>query len=54
MIAETIKLLQSGDWYGCSENIEIAKGKNELPKTWREVKEQIKRRKYFIWHNGKK
>ena len=47
MIAETIKLLHSNQWYGCSENIEIAKGKNEIPKTWKEAKEQIKR--YRLW-----
>lgn len=52
MIAETIKLLQSSEWYGCSENIEIAKGENEIPKRWKEVKEQIKRR--MIWLNTKR
>lgn len=29
MIAETIKLLQSNNWYGISESIEIAKGRDE-------------------------
>lgn len=49
MIAETIKLLQSSTWYGCSETIEIAKGKNEMPSNWKEAKEQIKRYKLFIF-----
>lgn len=52
MIAETIKLLHSHTWYGCSENIEIAKGKNSIPKNWKEAKEQIKR--YKIWLFTKK
>jgi len=43
MIAETITLLQSNDYYGCSETIEIAKGKNAIPKTWAQAKEKIKR-----------
>lgn len=52
MIAETIKLLQSNKWYGCGENIEIAKGKNEIPYNWSEAKEQIKR--YKLWLFAKK
>lgn len=48
MIAETIKLLHSNEWYGQSETIEIAKGKNEIPKTWKQAKEQIKRYKLYI------
>jgi hypothetical protein len=47
MIAETIKLLKSNKWYGCGENIEIAKGKNEIVKNWSQAKEQIKRQKYW-------
>lgn len=52
MIAETIKLLHSNTWYGCGENIEIAKGKNSIPKNWKEAKEQINR--YKIWLFTKK
>jgi len=48
MIAETIKLLQSNTWYGCSDNIEIAKGKNAIPKNWQQAKEQIKRYRYSL------
>ena len=52
MIAETIKLLQSFHWYGSGETIEIAKGKNAIPKNWKEAKEQIKR--YKLWLLKKK
>lgn len=54
MIAETIKLLQSNSWYGCNEIIEIAKGKNAVPKTWKEAKEKIRRRKYMEADKGRK
>lgn len=53
MIAETIKLLHSHTWYGCGENIEIAKGKNAIPKTWKEAKEQIRRYKFFLYKDKK-
>lgn len=43
MIAQTIKMLQSDQWYGCGHTIEIAKGKNGIPKTWKETKEKIRR-----------
>lgn len=51
---KTIKLLQSGTWYGHSETIEIAKGKNAIPKTWKEAKEKIRRRKYMETDKGRK
>jgi hypothetical protein len=47
MIAETIKLLQSNTWYGCGDNIEIAKGKFAIVKNWKQAKEQIKRYKFW-------
>jgi len=31
------KLLKSNDFYGCTENIEIAKGKYKMPETLKEV-----------------
>jgi|11_taG_2_1085331.scaffolds.fasta_scaffold294737_2 hypothetical protein len=37
------KLLKSNDFYGCTENIEIAKGKYKMPETLKEGYEQIKR-----------
>lgn len=46
MIAEIIRQLQSGKWYGCSDTIEIAKGKHAIPKTWEQAKEKIRRVKY--------
>lgn len=49
MIAETIRLLQSSEWYGCGENIEIAKGRNSIPKRWSEVKEKIKRNRLWLF-----
>jgi hypothetical protein len=48
MIAETIKLLHSGQWYGCGKTIEIAKGKNAIPRTWKGTKEKIKRMRYML------
>lgn len=49
MIAETIKLLQSNKFYGCSEIIELAKGKNAIRKNWKEVKEQIRRNRIMLF-----
>lgn len=47
MIAETIKILHSNNWYGCSEVIEMAKGKNSIPKTWQDVKKKIRRANFM-------
>ena len=52
MIAEIIKLLHSGEWYGAGEFTEIAKGKNAIPRNWKEANKQIKR--YRLWQFGKK
>ena len=43
MIKEILKLLSLDPHYNQSENIEIAKGKNQIPKTWKQGFEQIKR-----------
>lgn len=43
LIIDTIKLLQSEKWYGCSDVIEIAKGKNAYSRTWPQAKEKMKR-----------
>lgn len=43
MIKQIIDLLNSLDHYGQSDNIEIAKGKYELPSTFKMAFEQIKR-----------
>lgn len=47
MIADTIKLLHSLAWYGQAETIEIAKGKNSIPKNWDDAKEKIVRAKHM-------
>jgi len=44
-----IDLLNIDDWLGVSENVEIAKGKYEIPTTWNKGKQQIKRK----WHELK-
>jgi hypothetical protein len=42
MITKVIKVLESDDFYGISENVEIAKGKYKivrtLPQFWRQLK----------------
>jgi hypothetical protein len=43
MLKNIIELLQLTEHYGVSENIEIAKGKNELPKTMKKSYNQLKR-----------
>ena len=43
MLKNIIQLLQIHDHYGVSENIEIAKGKNELPKSFKKTVPQLKR-----------
>lgn len=39
-----ITLLNMGDWYVGSEEINIAKGKYKSPSNWKEFKNVIKRR----------
>jgi len=43
MIAQIIDLLQKNNFYGAGENTEIAKGKNEIAKNWKDAKRKIKR-----------
>ena len=43
-IANIVRTLQSGDFYGVSEEVEIAKGREQIPKTWKVVFRKIKRR----------
>lgn len=43
MIKQILELLAISDWYGVSENIDIAKGKYSGCKNWSDVKESIKR-----------
>ena len=41
---EILKLLRQHDYYGVSENIEIAKGKNKIPETTKEAYNYVKRK----------
>ena len=50
MIANIIKVLQSGEFYGAGEYTEIAKGKNEYVTDYR----GLKRKLYRQWHLLKK
>jgi hypothetical protein len=43
MIAELIEILQSGNFYGVSKEIEIAKGKHEKVYTFKDMKTKIVR-----------
>jgi len=43
MLKNIIELLQLTEHYGVYENIEIAKGKYELPKTMKQGVKQLKR-----------
>ena len=43
MIKQILELLALHEHYGQSETIEIAKGKYEIPKTFKQGFEQIKR-----------
>jgi hypothetical protein len=43
MIGIIIKLLQQDDFLNVSDNVEIAKGKYELPKDFKGLKTKIKR-----------
>jgi hypothetical protein len=46
MIKSIIDLLNTKDYYGVSERIDIAKGIYALPITWKDARKNIKRR---IW-----
>jgi ABC-type uncharacterized transport system YnjBCD substrate-binding protein len=43
MILLIIKLAQTQEWYGVSEVVEIAKGKNQYKQTWGQATKSIKR-----------
>ena len=46
MIKNIIDLLNLYDWYGVSENVDIAKGKYRAVRNWDEAKKQLKRQYY--------
>jgi len=41
MIAQIVRTLQSNEFYGAGEYTEIAKGKNEIAKDWKDAKRKI-------------
>jgi chitinase len=43
MIKNVIELLSLSDYYSVSERVDIAKGKNELPNSWKDTFKKIKR-----------
>ena len=56
MIKNIVDLLNISEHYGISENIDIAKGKNELPNSWKDALAKIKRhrksnKKPFGWND---
>ena len=42
-IVSVINILRTEKFYGGGDNIEIAKGKNQIVFSWSELKEKIKR-----------
>jgi len=43
MLDLIFKILDIDDWKGVSNNIEISKGKYELPENWNDIKNRFKR-----------
>jgi len=43
MIAHILKMLSIDDFYGESDNIDIAKGKNQIPTSFNKAIKKIKR-----------
>lgn len=43
MVKNVLDLLSMSDYYGISERVDIAKGKYELPTTWKGTLKWIKR-----------
>lgn len=44
MIGDIIRLLQTDKWERLSEEVEIAKGRDSIPRSWRKMFHLIKRR----------
>ena len=42
-IIEIIDVLKKSEYYGAGKSVELAKGKNQITTTWRELKVKIKR-----------
>ena len=43
MVRAIIEMLNYSDYYGISERVDIAKGKYEVPTTWKKIKNTLKR-----------
>lgn len=48
MIENCLKLLFQFEYYAESEIIDIAKGKNEIPRSWNDFKIKAKRRNAWL------
>lgn len=48
MIKVIIEMLNAGNHYGISERVDIAKGKYQIPYTWKDLGKNIKRRLWLI------
>jgi len=48
MITDILNMLRIDDFYGKSDNIEIAKGRYKLPTTVKDVFKQTKRERKYI------
>ena len=46
MIKNIIDLLNTGEFYGVSKNVDFAKGSRKIPYTTKQLKQLIKR----MWH----
>lgn len=46
MIKEILELLNADNWYGISENVDIAKGKYKAVSDIKELKQTLKRIRY--------
>ncbi len=46
MIKNIIDLLNTGNFYGVSKNVDFAKGSRKIPYNWKQLKELLKR----LWH----
>jgi len=46
MIKNIVDLLNTGNFYGISKEVNFAKGSRKTPYTWKQLKELLKR----LWH----
>lgn len=49
MISQILNILEINEFYGKSHRIDTAKGRYELPNTWKSAKDLIKR----MWYGRK-